>query len=70
MDKERKRPPGRNGGRDMQIIPGRNIYTQDTENVLDLQVIRASFLARRHRLAQAFAAVVAGLAFSTREARQ
>ena len=63
MNKDKKRPPGRNGGRIMEIIPGRNIYTQDTGNVLDLQVIRASFLARRHHLAPNMAAAVARLVF-------
>ena len=64
MDKKQKRPPGRYGGRDMQIIPGRNISNQNTENPCNLQHLRASFLARRHRLAPNMAAVVAGLAFA------
>ena len=69
MDKETKRPPGRNGGRIMQIIPGRNISNQNTENPCNLQHLRAAFLSRRHRLAPNMAAVVAGLAFTVEAPR-
>ena len=69
MDKETKRPPGRNGGRGNIERFGDAFNFRDTATAADLQEIRRNYLARRHRLAPNMAAAMAGLAFSTREAR-
>ena len=63
MDKETKRPPGRNGGRIMEIKPGGKIDIENTKTPVFLQEYRAAFLARRCRLSPGFAAVVAPLLF-------
>lgn len=68
MITDKKRPPGRNGGRGKIERFGDAFNHQNTASHTDLQVLRVAFLARRHRLAPAFAAAVAGLAFTV-EAR-
>ncbi len=63
MDKDKKRPPGRNGGRKKCERFGDAFNFKDTASAADLQEIRRNYLSRRHRLAPGLAAVVAPLFF-------
>lgn len=64
MITDKKRPPGQVGGRGKIERFGDAFNHQNTASSTNLQAFRVAFLARRHRLAPAFAAAVAGLAFT------
>lgn len=63
MKRHEKSPPaGTGGASNNHSLAANNL--ENTFNPCNLQAFRAAYLTRRHRLAPAFAAAVAGLAFT------
>ncbi len=63
MNRKKQCPPVATGGQGIVQHCGEN-NSDNSEHIIHLQAYRATYLARRHRLAPAFAAAVAGLAFT------